>query len=172
MSDAIRDTDENRRDDLIFELIKDRIKGERERSIGLDNKAGNLIGFTSVVIGLLLGTISLKLDILIHNPLLSITYFIGIGVLLLSIFFSLMVIKIRGWIIVPNVRHLLDYYTAKTHQELLRRNAATMANAVGVSERNNGNKARYTQWSWCSLLSGLVMVFIFMLLYILTGAKI
>ena len=40
---------------LIFDLIKRRFGGEIYRANELDSKAGNMAGFVSVVIGLLLG---------------------------------------------------------------------------------------------------------------------
>jgi hypothetical protein len=147
------DSDANRRDDLIFELIRDRVKGEWDRSMAVDGKAGNLIGFTSVVIGLLLSAVSLNVTILSQSSILSAIYFTGVGILLLSIFFSLMVIKIRAWTLVPDVKRLLDYYVSRSYQELLQSNAATMADAIKISERNNTSKARYTQYSWYFLLS-------------------
>jgi hypothetical protein len=72
-------------------------------------------------------------------------------------------------ILVPDVKRLLEYYVTKTYQELLRSNAATMADAVKLSEQNNRHKARYAQYGWYLLLSGLIMVFIFMVLYTLSG---
>lgn len=166
MSETSVSGDERNRDDLIFQLISQRLNGEGARSNGLDNKAGNLIGFTSVVIGLLLGSITLKFTILVENPILSFPYFLGIGVLLLSICFSLMVIKVRSWTVVPNVKYLLKNYTTVPYSEVLRRNAGTMADAVEKAESHNANKARYIEFSWYSLLSGLILVFVFMILYV------
>ena len=40
---------------VIFELIKRRFDNEGERTNSLDGKAGNFVGFVSVVVGLLLG---------------------------------------------------------------------------------------------------------------------
>lgn len=165
MPDVV-DSDGQRRDDLIFELVRDRVKGEWDRSMAIDSKAGNLIGFTSIVIGLLLGGVSLNITLLAQSSVLSAVYFTGVGILLLSIFFSLLVIKTRTWTLVPDVKRLLDYYVSRSYQELLRSNAATMADAVKLSERNNTSKARFTHYSWYFLLSGLILVFLFMVLYI------
>jgi len=51
--------EEKERDDLIFDLIRTRYKTEQEANINLDNKAGNLMWLTGVVVGFPLGTSAL-----------------------------------------------------------------------------------------------------------------
>jgi hypothetical protein len=53
-SNSHEDT-EIKRDDLIFDLIKRRFDAERDTSNNLDSKASSLIGFVSIVVGLVLG---------------------------------------------------------------------------------------------------------------------
>jgi hypothetical protein len=90
MSASEKGSDEERqRDDLIFDLIKRRYDGEIEKSNNLDNKAGSLIGLTGVIIGFLLGASTLTTSTLLLNSILSIVYFVDIGILLTSIGFAL-----------------------------------------------------------------------------------
>ena len=97
-----------KRDSLIFDLIKRRFDSESDRTKNLDDKAGNLVGFVSVLVGLLLGAGSilsggeiLKSSILISSLGLNLPYFVGVASLLTSIGCALIALKIRRWITVP-----------------------------------------------------------------------
>lgn len=156
------------RDNLIFELIKRRYDSEIARTNNLDGKANNLIGFTTIVVGLLLGAGSFNISTLASANNLLVFYFVGIGALLLTVGLSLTAHKVRSWIVVPNVQTLIGKYATKEYSEVLQRNAGEMAKAVVYSEINNNNKARLIGWSWYSLISGLSVMFIFMLVYTLS----
>lgn len=128
---------DRKRDDLIFELIKRRFDNEGERTNSLDGKAGNFVGFVSVVVGLLLGGGSLLLggnifgfSAILSNHILALLYFLGIGSLLASIVSSLFALRIRKWIMVPHVKTLISDYVMLPYSEVLQRNAGEMAKAV------------------------------------------
>jgi hypothetical protein len=94
--------DNEKRDSLIFELIKRRFDSEGERTNNLDGKAGNLVGFVSVLVGLLLGAGSLlsggeilKSSILLSSHVLTLPYFVGVASLLTSIGCALIALKIH-----------------------------------------------------------------------------
>ncbi|MGA9153159.1 MAG: hypothetical protein WBZ36_21485 [Candidatus Nitrosopolaris sp.] len=104
--------DNLKRDTLLFDLIKRRYDAEWDRIAGLDSKANNFIGFISVVTGLLLGSSTFTFSKLSCTyPSLTVLYFLGTGLLLVSIGFALSAIKIRRWHAVPNVETLLNKYT-------------------------------------------------------------
>jgi hypothetical protein len=158
---------EKERDDLIFELINRRYDSEHARTNNLDSKANSLIGFTSIVVGLILGAGTMDILKLLHAQSAIVIYFIGIATLLLSIGFSLWSFRVRSWIMVPKVQTLIEKYTTKSYDEVLKRNAGEMAKAVAFSEVQNNNKAKLIEYSWYCLLIGLTLIFIFMLFYIL-----
>lgn len=162
---------EEKRNELIFDLVKKRFDSERERARDLDGKANNLIGFISIVVGLLLGGAgTFKFALPLPNLPLSILYFIGVGILLASIGFALAAFKIRNWIVVPNMRTLITKYVTAPYEEVLKRNAGEMAKAVINSEIQNDTKAKLIEWSWYLLISGLSMVFIFVFAYTMIGS--
>ncbi|HZD35823.1 MAG TPA: hypothetical protein VE130_11525 [Nitrososphaeraceae archaeon] len=170
------DGDSNRkvadRDELIFELIKKRYDNEWQRITNLDNKASNLVGYVSLVAGLLLGSATFTLSSsLVCKPILSSAYFIGIAVLLSSIVSALLASRVRKWPNVPNVQVLLDSYTTLPYDEVLKSNAATMASAIEKIELQNNRKASLINWSWYFLISGLTLVLSFVILYTLYGAE-
>jgi hypothetical protein len=166
-----RNLDKNR-DDLIFDLIRKRFDNERERTNNLDGKAHNLVGYTSVVVGLLLGGGSLlsggeifKSSTFLSNSSFAVIYFIGVSLLLISIGFALTALKIRRWSVVPNVQTLINDYTLLSYSEVLQRNAGEMAKAVVNSEEKNNNKAKSVEWSWYFLIAGLSIVFTSVILF-------
>jgi hypothetical protein len=166
------DDKEEKRDELIFELIKDRYDKELDKIANFDNKASSLVGFVSIVVGILLGGGTFKLSVIASYYYLAVPYFIGIGVLLVSIFFSLRAYRIRQWRIVPNVAVLLEKYTDRPYQNVLRTNGATMAEAIKGFEKQNKDKADNINNSWKLLIAGLSIVFIFLMIFTFSGAAI
>jgi hypothetical protein len=161
---------EKERDELIFELIKRRVDSEVNRTNNLDSKAGSMVGFVSILTGLLLGSGSILLGGEINKVHLdlkdfdSVLYFLAIGLLLISIGLSLFALRVRRWIIVPDVTTLIERYTELSYDEVLKRNAGEMAKSVADSEKQNNTKAKLIEWSWLLLISGLVIMFISIIL--------
>jgi hypothetical protein len=154
-----------KRDEFIFELIRKRMDDEFERINNLDNKANNIIGFTSLIVGILVGIGTL--EIFKIELYYSFIYLIGIGILLTSILYSLWAFKMRKWTVVPKVQTLIAKYTTLEYEEVLKRNAGEMAKAVLILEKNNDEKAKFLILSWYSLISGLSVLFIFIIVYFL-----
>ena len=153
------------RDDLIFDLIKRRYDTENNRITNLDSKAASLIGFVSVVVGLVVGGGTFKISIISAYFHLFITYFTGIGVLLSSIFCGLMAYKERKFLVAPNIQTLVKKYKDKPYSTTLRKNAMAMDAAIQDMERTNKRKANYITVSWILLIAGFVIVFIFVMMF-------
>jgi hypothetical protein len=170
VSSAATSASELKRDQLIFELVKRRLDNERHRINDLDGKANNLVGFVSVVISVLLGSALFELRFLSLSPAISILYFLGIGVLLLSIGFALGGFRIRKWEDVPEVLYLLDEYTNRPYEEILTTSSVEMAKAVKHAEEQNNHKAQLISWSWYFLIAGLSLLVLFIVLLTATGA--
>ncbi len=94
----------------------------------------------------------------------------GIGILLASIVFALAGSKVRKWSDVPNVQYLIEKYTTLPYDEVLKRNAGEMANAVIQVERQNNRKAKLINWSWYLLIGGLSMILVFIITFTINGA--
>ncbi len=120
--------DNLKRDTLLFDLIKRRYDAEWDKIAGLDSKANNFI--VSVVTGLLLGSSTFTFSKLLSYPSLTVLYFLGTGLLLVSIGFALSAIKIRRWHTVLNVETLLNKYTSMSYWDAFITNRDTMADAV------------------------------------------
>lgn len=166
MSNAEEKRLNEKRDELIFDLIKRRFDGEIDRANKLDSKAGSMVGFVSVVVGLTLGGGSalsggeLFKDLsLLSNQYATILYFCGVTILLISIGCALVALKVRKWTVVPNVDTLIEKYTMLDYSEVLMRNAGEMRHSINNSEKKNKNKAFFIDLSWYALLLGLVLIF-------------
>ena len=101
------------RDYLIFELIKRRWDSISQHTSTLDTKAASLVGFVSIVVGLVVGGGTFEVSVIASSYLLYITYFASIAFLLSSIFFGLKAFKEKRnyAIVVPDIRVLLEKYT-------------------------------------------------------------
>jgi hypothetical protein len=163
--DASKHDDDRDRDELIFDLIKRRVETELNRTNNLDSKAGSIVGFVSILAGLLLGGGSLLFGGQMNNLHFDLTdiksnlYFFGVALLLLSIGLSLFALRVRKWIAVPNVTTLIERYTELSYEEVLKRNAGEMARSVTDSEKQNNAKGRYLEYSWTLLILGLIITF-------------
>jgi hypothetical protein len=166
------DAAELNRDQLIFELIKRRLDNERQRINDLDAKANNLVGFVSVVVSILLGSALFELRSLSSNLSISLLFFVGMGGLLLSIVLALAGFRIRRWRDVPEVQYLIERYTTLPYDEVLKRNAGEMANAVKHAEVQNNRKAQLISWSWYFLIAGLSLVVLFIILFTASGVDV
>ena len=171
MAGANKHGNDKDRDELIFDLIKGRVESELSRTNNLDGKAGGIVGFVSILAGLLLGEGSLlpggeinylSLDL---TDIKSVLYFFGVALLLVSIGMSLFALRVRKWITVPNVKTLIERYTELSYEEVLKRNAGEMAKSVTDSEKQNNTKGRYIEYSWALLILGLIMTFASVILF-------
>lgn len=134
-SDSNNETEDKDRDQLIFDLIKRRYDSELEINNSFDTKASSLVGFVSILIGLLFVNGTFELSVITSNPILSTSYFLGTSLLVGSIIFSLLAFRIRRFIIVPDVSQLLNEYSDRPYLEVLKRTGATMQVAVETSKK-------------------------------------
>jgi hypothetical protein len=158
------------RDELIFDLIKRRYDGEIQRWDGLDSKAGNLIGFFSIVTSLTLAAGSFNLQGVLSDAYILTGFFAGIGMLLISIVFSLLCFRVRETIFIPNTDELLSKYGhgTVTYRETLRIMCGEMSDAVVILENVNNDKANWIRYSWTMFVIALGYLFILFILFTLT----
>lgn len=156
------------RDELMFDLIKTRYEGEITRWDGLDAKAGSLIGFFSIVTSLTLAAGSFNLQGILGDPTNLIAFFGGIGMLLISILFSLFCFSLRAAVFVPNTEGLLSTYRDKSYHDTLVKVMRRMSKAVvRLVEINNG-KARWIRYSWVLFVVALGYLFIIFIMFTMT----
>ncbi|MGQ0772111.1 MAG: hypothetical protein ACT4NT_05005 [Nitrososphaerota archaeon] len=156
------------RDELIFDLIKRRLDEEWQRLQNIDNKASSLVGFLAVAVSFLLGSAFLGFfEYDKSDKQIALIFIIGVGMLILSIVFALYGFKVRNWVAVPDVSKLLKDYTTKPYDFVLKKNAATMAQAVMELEVKIDKKAKHLNCAWYSTIVGLILVFVFVIMTVM-----
>jgi hypothetical protein len=163
LEDEVDNSRKDKRDELILDLIKRRYDSELARLNSIDSKGGNLIGFVSVIVGLLVGIAGLEFIKEISTPLSAIPYFIGLGMLVASISCALYAIKVRTYLAVPDASRLLERYVEAEYRVVIRRVAGTMRDSINQSETVNNIKARWIDRSWYFLIGGLFFIVVFIL---------
>jgi hypothetical protein len=158
------------RDELIFDLVKRRYDGELERWDGLDTKAGSLIGFFSIVTSLTLAAGSFNLQGVLDDQYILAGFFIGVGLLIISIAFSLICFRIRETIFIPDTNSLVSKYAmgSVSYRETLRVTCGEMSDAVIRLENVNNDKAKWIRYSWSLFVISLGYMFILFVLFTLT----
>lgn len=159
---------EKARDELMFDLIKRRYDGEVSRWDSLDAKAGSLIGFFSIVTSLTLAAGSFNLQGILSDPTNLIVFFGGIGLLLISILFSLFCFSLRAIVFVPNTEGLLSRYGNKTYRETLDKVMRRMSKAVMRLVQINNEKAVWIRYSWVLFVIALGYLFIIFIMFTMT----
>jgi hypothetical protein len=170
MSASEQDED-TRKDELIFELGKRRYDHELQRTKDLDDKAAGLIGYVTIVTGLLVGLGTFGILEKLSKPEYYIPYFGGIGLLLFSIISSLMSIRLTKWDVVPKFEDLQSVINNQDYKyrTIMRRIFLAMSDAVNNNRKNNNEKVKWTKISWFCLIGGLVLVLVYVIIFTTTG---
>src|SRR6266516_2438729 len=93
---------DEKRDNLIFDLVEKALDRQWQRISDLDSKAANQIGFTGVIIGFVLGNASLLQAKVATNGLLLESFIAAVLALLTSFSLGITGFMTRKWRVVPN----------------------------------------------------------------------
>jgi hypothetical protein len=161
------------RDDLIFDLIKRRYDDVLKDINALDTKSASLIGFVSVVAGLIIGGGTFDISAIAKSYILYIPYFLSIGFLIASILFGLKAFRQRNYPVAPNVEVLLKRYTKRDilYSDVLRTSSTAMVEAINIIEKSNRKKADDINRSWVLLILGLGIVLVFLMIFIFSATS-
>lgn len=166
-----KDSDEFKRGEIAFELIKRNYDAEMARVNDLDGKAGTQIGFISVVLSLLIGVGTFQLLEKLTLPQFFLPYLIGIGLLLLSFLSSLFAIKIRDWTWAPKTQTVFDggFKSENGAWFVMLMASKAMVIAVEDMKKKNNDKASKISMSWQFLIGGLGAIIVYVLVVALSG---
>jgi hypothetical protein len=160
--------DDKSKDELIFDLVKRRYDNESDRRKDLDEKAGNLIGYVTIVTGLLVGLGTFDILDKLSKPQYFIPYFVGIALLLTSIISSLISIRLAKWSVVPKYEDLESMMNDPQYEyrTVIRRTCLAMGRAIKTNRINNNEKVKWTKRSWLCLILGLILVLIYVVIFV------
>ncbi len=162
MSDSASDED-TKKDEIIFELVKKLYDEIYETKRVLDDKGSNLIGYITIVTGLLVGLGTFNISDKLSLPQYYLPYFVGVGLLLGTIVFSMLSVKVKGYSsvpIVPDLRKVLEDDNWK-HRTIMRQYIIAAMKAIETNDIRNKRKAFWISISWWCLIGGLVLITIY-----------
>lgn len=162
--------------ELIFEILKRRYDSAIERRHFLDDKASNLIGYVTIITAIIiiigLGTFVILEKI--TNEVVYILYFTGIGSLILSLIFSLLVIRTKKFKADSNIENLKEYFQDNNrwiYEQIIIRHIDIMFDSIPILDNENTKKTNLIQLSWTLLVGGIILLTAFysLLFYLIHG---
>jgi hypothetical protein len=160
----------NNRYELILDLVKRDYDGEKQRTRDLDSKAGSLIGYVTIVTGLIIGLGTFSILEKLSSPYHYLPFFIGIASLLLSIIMSLIAIMVRKFESSPTNEQLEVFFNER-EMNYERIAAQVIPSMIGIANRNskhNDNKAIWISASWICLVIGIGFIVVFAGIFVTT----
>ena len=155
-------TEQKEREALILDLIRERVQREWGRLDGLDNKANQTGTIATVVLAFLVSVLTLEHQSLQGAEVLSkILLYLGLGLLILSLLFALLAMRIRRWPDAPNPQALIDYYGDSPVSEVTQVVASNLADVAMRVSTKNDSKGVLVEYSWSSLIAGIIVAALF-----------
>ena len=163
--------------EIIFEILKRRYDSAIERRHFLDDKASNLIVYVTIITAIIiiigLGTFVILEKI--TNEVVYILYFTGIGSLILSLIFSLLVIRTKKFKADSNIENLKEYFQQDNnrwiYEQIIIRHIDIMFDSIPILDNENIKKTNLIQLSWTLLVGGIILLTAFysLLFYLIHG---
>jgi hypothetical protein len=171
MSEGPIPDDGVKKDEIIYELVKRLYDNESDIKKILDDKGSNLIGYITIVTGLLIGLGTFDIFDRLTLPQFYIPYFTGIALFLASIIFSMLTVRVKEYVFVPTVEDLRNTLNNEdwTHRTVMRQFITGALNAIELNHLKNERKASWVTFSWGCLISGLVLVTIYVIIVAIHG---
>jgi len=160
---------DEKRDNLLFDLVEKTFDRQWQRISDLDSKAANQIGFTGVIIGFVLGDASLLQAKVAGSGLLLESFIAAILALLTSFSLGITGFMVRKWKVVPDPIALIRGYADGSYERMIMALSGEMAKAEQQIRLGNDAKARQIRCSSYFMLAGLILAFIFVLLSVTLG---
>jgi hypothetical protein len=153
----------NKKEELLLDLVRKRYDIELQTSRDLDSKAGNLIGYVTIVTGIIVGLGTFSILGKLSEPLYYTLYFVGIGSLLSSIIISLFAIRVRTWLSSPVISDLEEYYRddKMKYEHVVKQVFFPLTHAVFQNFNINQSKAMLISISWIFLVIGIGFLVIY-----------
>jgi hypothetical protein len=149
--------DRYKKEEVLLDLVKRLYDAEWQRTKDLDSKAGSLIGYVTIVTGLIIGLGTFSILDKLSLPVFYVPYFIGISALLLSIVISLFAIKVTTWEFSPRIEDLEEYYKdpKRVYKSVIVTVLFHISQAVKINFNINQSKATRISLSWICLVIGI-----------------
>jgi hypothetical protein len=161
------------KEEMLLDIVKRRYDAELQRTKDLDTKAGNLIGYVSIVTGLIVGLGTFSILEKLSSPQYYVPYIVGVAALLLSIIASLFALRVISWEFSGKIKQIEHYYNdvKRTNESIALVTFHSMIQAIVRNAEKNESKANKIMISWISLVIGISLLAIFASIFALTGGN-
>ena len=146
--------DEKDRDNLIYEIIKDRYSQGLQVTSDLDSKANNITGFSG-----LLATLIAAVAGYIPKGNYPLLFVIPIILLIVSAILGLLGYWVKPYKAIEPKKFINEYKT-KTETETRREFTATIASCTEENHTVNDNRARWIKWASTLLVTAIGLFFL------------
>jgi hypothetical protein len=153
--------------DAGFELIKKLLENEFQDLKDFDSKAGTIVGYVTLMTGLLVGLGTFSLLEKLTKPELFIPFFAAIISFIATIIFSLFSIKLVTYKDAPGVDFIKDSINDpdKDYDQFTKEMISAMGSAIEENKSTNKRKAKLIKISWRLLILGFLLLIIFAGIY-------
>jgi hypothetical protein len=154
--------DTEKPDKLIYEIVLDRYHQEWGRTQDLDRKASSVTGFAGILA-------TLATAIMKFLPESPYTYFlfIPIALFVLSVLCGLFGYWIMNWDAL-NPQRLIDYYSDRTKEEVLRTYTATVSEWTLNNDTYNEKKVKWIYRAFLVMVIAIVLFLLISLIMMMT----
>ena len=156
-----------KRDQLIYELIVDQFHLEWQRTNILDGKASSIVGFVGIILSLEAGLGGFLLKEISRTSecyaLLCSLFLSGIVLLMCSILCGLKAYYVKAWKVVPDPEHLIEEYAKKDKSRIviLKIVSKEIADSIKDNKKANDERVKFIKGGFIFLALGIGMTIIF-----------
>jgi hypothetical protein len=161
-SKKVSEFDRTKEDEILYDIVKTKYNDSLARWDSLDNKASNLIGYVTIVTGLLVGIGTFELFGSLHSVISYILFFIGMGLLVLVIISSLICIRIKYYFEIPSAKEIEMIFEKNwKYQTIIRQIFISRLDTQKKIDQHLEDKVKWIGRSWQFLIIGMSMLLVF-----------
>lgn len=137
------DRQEQKKDELIYDMLKSEYTDEVKKSDRIDEEARGLVPNILIVVAILLGagTTSLFVDVMsVHQSHFPILYALGISFMIISITLVFVILKLLGGVDLSDSGKYFSNNQAVDYEHILKDNILTVRQGIKNARKKNQHK--------------------------------
>lgn len=166
------DRQEQKKDELIYDMLKSEYADEVKKSDRIDEEARGLVPNILIVVAILLGagTTSLFVDVMsVHQSHFPILYALGISFMIISITLVFVILKFLGGVGLSDTGKYFLNNQAVDYEHILKDNILTVRQGIKNARKKNQHKQSLVILMWLFLIVGLVIIMVLIVFLLLSN---
>jgi uncharacterized membrane protein YidH (DUF202 family) len=166
------DRQEQKKDELIYDILKSEYADEVKKSDRIDEEARGLVPNILIVVAILLGagTTSLFVDVMsVHQSHFPILYALGISFMIISITLVFVILKFLGGMGLSDTGKYFSNNQAVDYEHILKDNILTLKQRIINTREKNQRKQSLVILMWLFLIVGLVIIMVLIVFLLLSN---